>query len=82
MEVNINSKREPYEVGDLIELSKFGFRMIVKKHDNCYFLVSMEGNTTTADYNSIEELLENRNIISHYKNNELVISLRKKQKLF
>lgn len=32
MEVNINSKRESYEVGDLLEISGFGFRMIIKKN--------------------------------------------------
>ena len=32
MEVNINSKRKPYEVGDLVEISGFGFRMIIKNN--------------------------------------------------
>lgn len=82
MEVNINSKREPYEVGDLLEISGFGFRMIVKNNNNHYFLINMEGQTTTSYYDSIEELLEKRNILNHYKNNDLEISLKKKRKLF
>lgn len=82
MEVNINSKREPYEVGDLLEISGFGFRMIIKNNNNHYFLINMEGQTTTPYYNSIEELLEKRNILNHYRNRDLEISLKKKQKLF
>ena len=82
MEVNINSKREPYEVGDLLEISGFGFRMIIKNNDNHYLLINMEGQTTTAYYDSIEELLEKRNILNHYKNKDLEINLKKKQKLF
>ena len=80
MEVNINSKREPYEVGDLLEISGFGFRMIVKNNNNHYFLINMDGQTTTSYYDSIEELLEKRNI--HYKNKDLEINLKKKRKLF
>lgn len=82
MEVNINSKREPYEVGDLLEISGFGFRMIVKNNNNHYFLINMEGQTTTSYYDSIEELLEKRNILNHYRNRDLEISLKKKKKLF
>ena len=52
MEVNINSKRKPYEVGDLVEISGFGFRMIIKNNDNQYFLMNMEGQTTTSYYSS------------------------------
>lgn len=82
MKVNINSKREPYEVGDLLEISGFGFRMIVKNNNNHYFLINMEGQTTTSYYDSIEELLEKRNILNHYRNRDLEISLKKKKKLF
>lgn len=82
MEVNINSKRDPYEVGDLLEISGFGFRMIIKNNNNDYFLINMEGQTTTAYYDSIEELLEKRNILNHYKNRDLEINLKKKRKLF
>lgn len=82
MEVNINSKREPYEVGDLLEISGFGFRMILKNNNNHYFLINMEGHTTTSYYDSIEELLEKRNILNHYKNKDLEINLKKKRKLF
>lgn len=83
MEVNINSKREPYEVGDLLEISGFGFRMIVKNNSSShYFLINMEGQTTTSYYSSIEELLEKRNILNHYKNKDLEINLKKKRKLF
>ncbi len=82
MEVNINSKREPYEVGDLLEISGFGFRMIVKNNNNHYFLINMDGQTTTSYYDSIEELLEKRNILNHYKNKDLEINLKKKRKLF
>ena len=82
MEVNINSKREPYEVGDLLEISGFGFRMIIKNNNNDYFLINMEGQTTTSYYSSIEELLEKRNILNHYKNKDLEINLKKKRKLF
>lgn len=78
MEVNINSKREPYEVGDLLEISGFGFRMIIKNNNNDYFLINLEGQTTTSSYDSIEELLEKRNILNHYKNRDLEISLKKK----
>ena len=82
MEVNINSKREPYEVGDLLEISGFGFRMIIKNNNNDYFLINLEGQTTTSSYDSIEELLEKRNILNHYKNKDLEINLKKKRKLF
>lgn len=86
MEVNINSKRKPYEVGDLIEVSGFisgtGFRMIINNNNNQYFLINMEGRTTTPYYDSIEELLEKRNILNHYKNNDLEISLKRKQRLY
>lgn len=82
MKVNINSQREPYEVGDLLEISGFGFRMIVKNNHNHYFLINMEGQTTTSYYDSIEELLEKRNILNHYKNKDLEINLKKKRKLF
>lgn len=82
MEVNINSQREPYEVGDLLEISGFGFRMIIKNNNNHYFLINMEGQTTTSYYDSIEELLEKRNILNHYKNKDLEINLKKKRKLF
>lgn len=82
MEVNINSKREPYEVGDLLEISGFGFRMIIKNNSNHYFLINLEGQTTTSSYSSIEELLEKRNILNHYKNKDLEINLKKKRKLF
>lgn len=78
MEVNINSKREPYEVGDLLEISGFGFRMIIKNNSNDYFLINLESQTTTSSYDSIEELLEKRNILNHYKNRDLEISLKKK----
>ena len=82
MEVNINSQREPYEVGDLLEISGFGFRMIIKNNNNHYFLINMEGQTTTSYYDSIEELLEKRNVLNHYKNKDLEINLKKKRKLF
>ncbi len=82
MKININGERKPYDIGDLIELRGFGFRMIGSSNANQYFLISMEGHVTTARYDSIEELLEGRNIISHYKNDELEISLKKKKKLF
>lgn len=83
MEVNINSKREPYEAGDLLEISGFGFRMIIKNNsNNHYYLINMEGQTTTSYYSSIEELLEKRNILNHYKNKDLEINLKKKRKLF
>lgn len=52
--------------------------MIIKNNSNDYFLINMEGQTTTSYYDSIEELLEKRNILNHYKNRDLEISLKKK----
>lgn len=78
MKINISTKRKLYDIGDLIELRDSKFRMIVKNNANQYFLISMEGHVATARYDSIEELLEGRNILSHYKNDELEISLKKK----
>lgn len=76
MNVNINDNKTIYEHGDLIELENFGFRMIVEL-SNKFTLMNMNGKVTTIAYDSIEDLLENRTIISHYKNKDLELSLRK-----
>lgn len=71
MRVNIPNKRESYEVGDLIKLNSYGtFRMIIKI-DKHYRLMTMSGRVTTREYDSIEELLDGRNITNHYKNKDL-----------
>lgn len=76
MNVNINNNKTIYEYGDLIELENFGFRMIIELN-NKFALMNMNGIVTTIAYDSIEDLLENRTIISHYKNKDLELSLRK-----
>ena len=76
MNININNDKTSYESGDLIELKSFGFRMIIEI-DNKFTLINMNGKVTTVAYESIEDLLANRTVISHYKNKDLELSLRK-----
>lgn len=80
MEINIHSEKRTYEVGDLIEIREYyGFRMIVKVNTKRYALMNMNGQISTCIYNSIEELLDNRVILNHYKNEDLQLSLKKKR---
>lgn len=81
MRVNINNNKTSYENGDLIELANFGFRMIVKidSKDNRFALMNMNGQVATNDYESIDELLKNRTIVSHYKNKDLELKLREQE---
>ena len=76
MNVNINSNKTLYESGDLVELENFGFRMIIKINDK-FTLINMDGEVTTLTEKSIDELLSNRTIISHYKSKDLELSLKK-----
>ena len=80
MEINIHNEKRTYEVGDLIEIREYcGFRMIVKVNTKRYALMNMNGQISTCIYNSIEELLDNRVILNHYKNEDLQLSLKKKK---
>ena len=79
METNKYNDRKPYEVGDLIEMEDHSFRMIVKVNTKRYALMNMNGQISTCIYNSIEELLDNRVILNHYKNEDLQLSLKKKR---
>ena len=78
MDINIHSKKETYEVGDLLEIRGYGFRMIVRI-DRHYALMDMDGMTTTCSYNSIKELSNDRIILNHYKNKDLQLSLKEKE---
>lgn len=77
MNININNKTY-YECGDLVELENFGFRMIIKINDK-FTLISMDGEVTTVTEESIDELLANRTVISHYKNKDLELKLREQE---
>lgn len=77
MNININNKTS-YECGDLVELEDFGFRMIIKINDK-FTLISMDGEVTTVTEESIDELLANRTVISHYKNKDLELKLREQK---
>lgn len=77
MNININNKTS-YEYGDLVELENFGFRMIIKINDK-FTLISMDGEVTTVTEESIDELLANRTVISHYKNKDLELKLREQK---
>ena len=80
MEINIHSEKRTYEVGDLIEIRGcYGFRMIVKVNTKRYALMNMNGQISTCTYSSMEELLDNRVILNHYKNEDLQLSLKKKR---
>lgn len=75
MNININNKTS-YECGDLVELENFGFRMIIKINDK-FTLISMDGEVTTVTEESIDELLANRTVISHYKKQRLRIKIKR-----
>ena len=78
MDINIQSKKDLYEIGDLIEMEDHSFRMIVKV-SKYYALMNMNGKISTCNYNSIKDLLKGREIINHYKNNDLRKTLEEKE---
>ena len=78
MDINIHSKKETYEVGDLIEMEDHSFRMIVKV-SKYYALMNMSGKISTCNYNSIKDLLKGREIINHYKNKDLRKTLEERE---
>ena len=78
MDINIHSKKETYEVGDLIEMEDHSFRMIVKV-SKYYALMNMNGKISTCNYNSIKDLLKGREIMNHYKNNDLRKTLEERE---
>lgn len=76
--MNIDLKRNKtneYEVGDLVKTS-CGHRIIVKDM-NSFALMSLSGIVITDWKSSIDAALYGYEVLEHYKNNELKLTLNK-----
>lgn len=69
------NKTNEYEVGDLIK-TNCGHRIIVKDM-NSFALMSLSGIVITDWKASIESVLYGYEVLEHYKNNELKLTLNK-----
>ena len=69
------NKTSEYEVGDLIK-TRYGHR-IIAKDGNSFALMSLDGIIITDWRASIDEVLFGYEVLEHYKNNELKLTLNK-----
>lgn len=74
MKIDLNkNKTNEYEVGDVVK-TNCGHRIIVKDM-NSFALMSLNGIIITDWKSSIDEALFGYEVLEHYKNNELKITL-------